>query len=463
MQIKLEPTSRGFTLMIDGEIWKSDPCEMQFPKEVWETFPAKAAFVNELAYILTIAPPLILKHPTVWYPTPEPIFFDFYNRCFESAIPNMVDLISSENSEEILERFRSTGRHFSGSPRFLSFPELNAWEPRRVVLPLSFGKDSLTSLATLNRMGYEVIAVQVDDRVLPRVMSIRNDLAKEMTANLGYTCRSVRNEAQLLSDYQVLKQPETRLHQVHIYFVYLFAMIPFCTYYRAPTIILSNEYCNSLNRLHREGYLIAHMVMQNRIATAGMARLLQRFSGGQITAVNLIGGLGNFALYRILHEEFPSFGKYQVSCHLEVSKYARWCHKCYRCSQAFVYFLASGLDPFDFGFEASMLEEEKKSHYSLFRESIHRKDVYHRFVRQEEELAFLMAHRRGVEGPLMERFRGEFLPETEEKEAKLMKRVLRVQRKPGKSRIEKEADSLYRELLSMKNLKKNLTSASRRS
>ena len=61
MQIKVEQTSRGFLLMIDGDIWKSEPCEMQFPEEVWETFPAKDALLNELAYVLTIAPPPNLK------------------------------------------------------------------------------------------------------------------------------------------------------------------------------------------------------------------------------------------------------------------------------------------------------------------------------------------------------------------------------------------------------------------
>jgi hypothetical protein len=444
----VEQTSRGFLLMIDGDIWKSEPCEMQFPEEIWETFPAKEALLNELVYVLTIAPPLILKHPTVWYTTPEPRFFDFYNTCFESAIPNMVDVFDSENSNEILERFRSTGRHFTEAPRSVSFPEINSWESRRVVLPFSFGKDSLTSLATLDHLGYDVIPVQLDDRVLPQVMAIRKQLAKEMADTLGYTCQSVRNEIQLLSDYQVLKRPETRLHQVHIYFVYLLAMIPFCIYYRAPSIVLNNEYCNSLNRVQREGFLVPHRVMQSRRITNEMTRLVEKLSGGQITAINLIGGLGNFALHKILHEEFPTFGAHRVSCHMEVSNYARWCHQCDRCAQAYMYFLAFGRDPLQLGFEASMLEEEKESHYSLFRESIHRKDAYHRFIREEEELAFLMVHRREIDGDLMGRFRKEFLPAAEEREARLKKKVFRVQHKPGKKPVEKDADSLYRHLLS---------------
>jgi hypothetical protein len=279
-------------------------------------------------------------------------------------------------------------------------------------------------------------------------MSIRKTLAKELAGTLGYACHSVRNEIQMLSDYQVLKRPETRLHQVHIYFVYLFAMIPFCTYYRAPTIVLNNEYCNSLNRIQREGFLIPYRVMQSRSTTAGMSRLVENFTGGQITAANLIGGLGNFALHRILHEEFPAFGAQRVSCHLEVSNYTRWCHQCDRCAQAYMYFLAFGRDPFQMGFEASMLEEEKESHYSLFRESKHRKDAYHRFIRQEEELAFLMAHRREIDGDLMGRFRKEFLPAAEKKEARLKKKVFRVQQKPGKRSVAKKADSLYRHLLS---------------
>ena len=117
MQVKTELGPRGFQLSIEGSAWRADPCAMVFPEAVWRSFPAKNLLVRELAYILTLAPPLILRHPTVWYQTPAPQFFGLYNDCFEAAIPNLTDPIETESAAEMLVRFRETGRHFARDGR----------------------------------------------------------------------------------------------------------------------------------------------------------------------------------------------------------------------------------------------------------------------------------------------------------------------------------------------------------
>lgn len=446
MEVQTNNTPRGFSVAISGA-WQAASCELRFPEKVWRSFPAKNRLINELSYILTLVTPLILKHPTVWYTTPVPRFFDLYNDCFERAIPNLVEFIPVERANDILRRFRATGRHFSEKRRMENMKRLSEWDKNRVVLPFSFGKDSLLSLATLRRLGYDVILVNIDERVLPRGKKIRETLKKKMAKDLGLSCHTVTNEIQLLSDYQVLERPETRLHQVHIYFVYLFAMIPFCTYYRAPTVVFSNEYHHSLNHVHKEGYLLANKVMQSLEVTRKLKRLAEDFSGGQISAVNLIGSLGNFAIHRILHEAFPDFGKYRITCHMEVSDYKRWCHDCPNCAQAFIHFLAMGLDPFLMGFEVSMLSEDKKTLFSLFKKTVHDSDDYHSFIRDEEALAFLMAYRHGAKGPLMDRFEKEFLFRIERNETKLRKRVFKLQNGTDGETSEKEAGTLYQRFL----------------
>ncbi len=446
MEVQANITPRGFSLAISGA-WQAASCELRFPDKIWRSFPAKNRLVNELSYVLTLVTPLILKHPTVWYTTPVPRFFDFYNDCFERAIPNLVEFIPVESANDILQRFRSTGRHFSEKCRMENMERLSGWDKNRMVLPFSFGKDSLLSLATSRRLGYDIILVNIDERVLPRGKQIREKLNKQITKDLQLSCHTVTNEIQLLSDYQVLERPETRLHQVHIYFVYLFAMIPFCTYYRAPTVVFSNEYHHSLNHVHKEGYLLANKVMQSHEITRKLKQLVEDFSGGQISAVNLIGSLGNFAIHRILHEEFPAFGKYRVTCHLEVSDYKRWCHDCPNCAQAFIHFLAMGRDPFRMGFEVSMLSEDKKTLFSLFKKPVHDSDDYHSFIRDEEALAFLFAHRHGAKGPLMDRFQKEFLLPTERNETKLRKSVFKLQNRTYGEKSEKEAGTLYQRFL----------------
>lgn len=447
MEIRLEETRRGYSLGIAGPHWKADPCEIVFPEEIWRDFPAKEALRNELAYILTQATPVILKHPTLWYPTPEPRFLNTYEECFELSIPNMVEPIPTENSEEVLSLFRSILRYFPEKTPSGGIGRLDKWNPRRAVLPFTYGKDSLLSLATLSALGYEVILVHIDECVLPRGKALRKELEGDFFREHAFRYHQVRNEIQLLSDWQVLDRPVTRLHQVHIHFIYLFAMLPFCTYYRAPYIVLSNEYENSLPCMHRGGFIAPHLYMQSRSAEKRLARMAEEFTNKQITAVNPIGVLDNFSIHAILHEEFPTYGRYRVTCHMEMSDYSRWCHNCYRCAQPFIYCCALGQDPFSLGFESSMLDAGKRPLYSLFREAVHARDEYHRFVRNEESLAFLMAHRRGIQGDLMDVFEKEFLCDTKKRESSLRQKVFRLQAKPGSTEPERDAAGFYKRIL----------------
>lgn len=69
-------------------------------------------------------------------------------------------------------------------------------------------------------------------------------------------------------------------------------------------------------------------------------------------------------LDQIITVDDPAFGKYRVTCHMEVSDYKRWCHDCPNYARAFIHFLAMDRDPFRMGFEVSMLSEDKKMLYT---------------------------------------------------------------------------------------------------
>ncbi len=445
MQVKTELTSRGFRLWIDGEAWRAEPCAMVFPEAVWNAYPAKKMLVGELAYLLTMVPPLIVQHPTVWYHLPEPRFFDLYNDCFEASIPNLTDPIVNESAGEILSRFREIGRHFP-SPVSAPPPPAGhvAWDQRRVILPFSFGKDSLTSLATLKALGYEVFPVFLDDRVLPQGTAIRHRLASKMAAEQGLQCLPVRNEMQLLSDYQILQRPLTHLHRVHIYFVYLLTMLPFCYYYRAPVIAVNYEYCPTLEHLHEGEFLLSHRVMQTPAVFKKLRTLVEQLSAGSVTVVNLIGGLGDFSINRLLNHDFAEWRAYRVSCHMEMNTYDRWCHQCYRCAHAYLFARATGIDPAGLGFEKSMFTDDAREYYHLFRENPHPRDTYARYYRQAERLAFTMAARCGARGPLIDQFRQMFPPVNRSAARKLRQAIFKVHGRPGKHALEKKAYRFYR-------------------
>ncbi len=430
--------------------FKAQPCEIRFPEHIWKAFPGKKALMHELAYVATLPTPVILKYPVVTYNTPTPAFLDFYHHCFNHAIPNLVEEIPAEKADAVYHRFNSIERRFSKGRSDDRLSAVHGWNNKTVVLPFSFGKDSLLTLGTLKELGYKVILVNIDERVLPRGRSIKKRMAEKLEKQWDFNCHTIENEIHLLCDYQVLEQPETRLHQVHIYFVYLLALIPFCYYYRAPLIAFNNEFHHNLMQLHKEDYLCRHRYMQSREAVKGFADLLQNFTHSQVSIVNLIDVMDNFAIHWILHDKFPQLGQYQVSCHMEMNEYKRWCHGCYRCARAFVFFLAMGIDPFKMGFEASMISEDKKKHFCLFDSPHHPDDRYHQYMAVEEELAFLMAFQKGVKGPLIELFESRFLfgdIDIGKRMDRLKKVVFRLQLTPGSTEVEKSAAIFYESML----------------
>lgn len=431
-----QQTPKGFELFVSGE-YKSEPCEFRFPEHIWQSFPQKQALINELAYVCTMAVPMILQHNHVSYNTPVPHFFDQYNEYYLKDIPIMVESISDENAYDILNRFNRIQRHFSGPAQEMPTDKKKKWDKKRAVLPFTYGKDSLLSLVLLQEEGFEVFPVLIDDRILPRAIKIKKGLHQSFQKEFNLSIDMVENELQLLTDYQVLKKPETRLYQAQASFLYVLAMLPFCHYYEASIIVMSNEYHNSLDQVFKDDLRCAHKVMQTTDADSTITDIIETTTKGKVKAINLIKGLGNFAIHSILHEQFKPYGKYRVSCHLELVDYNQWCHDCDRCIQAYMFFLAHGTDPFDQGFETSVLNLNMKEHSSLFRsKKIHPDDEYHMWTRDEALLAFLWASQRNAKGPLIDLFKKNHLTEAISRETELKNKIFSVQEVPYSDQIE---------------------------
>jgi len=134
---------------------------------------------------------------------------------------------------------------------------------------------------------------------------------------------------------------------------------------------------------------------------------------------------------------------------LEISTQQRWCHDCYRCARAFVFFGAMGTDPYEMGFIESMLAMDKKKNFALFGEW-HKKDEYHRYMAVEEELAFLLARENKMNGPLMDFFRSRHQSsgiDVERRIGKLREMIFRLQDRPGRTAVEKKAAKLHWDFL----------------
>ena len=444
MQFNVDLTDRGFSLNVTGA-YEIDVCEFRYPRTVWEAFPARQALVDELAYVSTLVTAVLLRHDTVRYTTPRPRFLDTYHTGFARAVPNVAEY-TADDPDRVLKRFQALQREF-GKPRQAPLlPKLSGWNARRVVLPLSFGKDSLLSLATLLKLGFEVFPVSIDERVQPAFHKLRLEREGWLREDFNLECARVENEIQLLSDYEILGGPCSFMYQVQLYFIHLFAMLPFCVYHRAPVYIISSEFPNTLLQQHKNGHFRFHRVMQSLFGIAALSKLAGAFSLGQIRAHNLIGGLGDLSIHYLLHRHFPSLARYRISCNYELTRHRPWCHACPRCAHAYLFFLALGADPLGNGFKKRLLGESSRQWFATFKKDLHAKDRYRQFYRDEEHWAFLKAYANGNREPLtclaVEKIgenRGDYL-------LRMEKKIFRNQIRPT-SPFERDAFDLYRQLL----------------
>jgi hypothetical protein len=436
----INETERGFTLEIRSEAVTSDPHEIIFPPEVWQSFSGREMLIQELAYCSVLATPLLLKADTVSFSTPRPRFLKFYNRCFINTLPNMVEDIPDEDSLTWKNNFRSLKRAFSGPPvkKALS---LQGAGNKSVVIPFSFGKDSLLSMGLLHELDFDILPVVIDESMLPRAHRMKLERMKILEKSHGIRFTLVTNEIQLLSDFEILNTPPTRLYQVQAYFIYLLAMLPFSEYHNAPFLIMNNEYRMSLKYLHRENILTHYKHMQNRGIDREFDSLAKKMTRGKLSVINLIDGLGDFAIHYLLHHHYPELGKMRISCHMEITEYSHWCHDCYRCANAYLFTLALGDDPGEFGFEKSMLECDSRKHFKLFHPR-DKDDDYRTFAAQEEMLAFLMAYEKGNREPLTEEFKKYFHGHAIEKRESLLKNVISNHSSPNRHPVKDEASVL---------------------
>ncbi|MBN1533160.1 MAG: hypothetical protein JXA20_10895 [Spirochaetes bacterium] len=393
MHIDAHLTARGIAVHLDGEVSTAVPYEIRFPEEIWHPYSGKDFLLNEIAYVATLAVPMLVESPRVTYATARPRFYKLYNYSFEQSIPNMTEEIPEENPRSITRRWRDMKRDFAGREGKRRQAR-NKTNRRMCVIPFSFGKDSLLSLGLLLRLGCRVIPVMINEFMLPRAWKMKQSKSPELYRATGLKTRRVENEIQLLSDFEVLGMPRTRLYQVQAHFMYLLAMLPFCEFYGSPSIILNNELMNSLPFVHRCGITAPRRFMQSRHATAIMRSIATLSTGGAVSVHNLIGGLGDFAIHYLLHEHFTDLSKLRTSCHMELTRHDRWCHGCERCARAYLFSLALGEDPGAMGFRHSLATGESMKHFNAIAPP-GRGDAYREFAGEEERLACTMAHQRG--------------------------------------------------------------------
>jgi|GEM_PF-2351504 len=332
-----------------------------YPKDIWQKIPADVGRVllENIVFCETNYLPLLLNKDgadyNFNYPLFEPVFFK--NQLFD-----MLDCEASDGVQFLsyLKKFYNLTFRFcslkSSLPKWPKYRRVPGTRPK-AVLPFSFGKESLVSVAICLEVGIEPILVYCEEPVQPYERDCKLKLLKKIANEFKIKVHFIEHKPGLFRyGYAFnLKRP-TEIGWGHQTTLLSLLTLPFVYYYQAQYVLTGSEYQNNFTEM-RNGWRVFYSIDQTEDFTAIKNNLLHLMTGGQCEVKNTLEAFDEIHIFYTLFHRYPRFAKYLFSCMAENPLYrnSHWCHRCHKCGQNFLYARALGFDPSKVGFQENLL------------------------------------------------------------------------------------------------------------
>jgi len=443
MELNCTENKNGLILEFENKKFSLD-----YPENVWSSYPeeSKKVLIDNLVHLLTINFPIVAGIKRLKYNTSDPLFRRFFHNLVINSLPHAVEDYNIA-TEDIINQFLNIKYEFEDSKVKTYSHNFDVEE--KALLSLSFGKDSLLSLAVCNEIGLEPISVYIDDTVSPSENKIKRKSVKKMSEEFGLRIFKVKNEIEKLNDFESWNKDESCIGYTHMITGFCFIVLPFSNYFKTKYIVIGNQQDNNFGFLNKDGFLTYPSFDHTSRWTKQLDFMIKMMTSGKVRVMSVIEPLTNIALIRILHKRYKEFGKYEISCDcLDASSEKRWCHNCSKCARLSIMMKANNIDTRVVGFKSNLLDKKHKKLYCLFDGK--EVDCYEKSkeARDEQLLAFYMAYKNKQSGYLIDLFKKTFLKEAESREDSLFKKFFSLN-KPFTmpSKIEKGVLSIFKEEL----------------
>lgn len=414
-----------------------------YPKEIWKNLPdsLKEFFIQEYGFISTMMAPVIAGIKSVNYNTPEPVFRNEAREIILKQIPGIADDYNN-NIKEAIDNFNEVEYTFQDKKEV----GIESSSGEGVIIPVSCGKDSLLTLGLARELNLDITAIYVNDTVSPQENKIKQEHAREIADKNKLRIEIVQNNIEKLNDFETWNKPQTCLGYAHMITGFCFLSLPFMQD-NASTILLGNQQDMNFSFRTKEGFTGYASYDQTTEARHKQEKMLQ-YANQEYKISSIIEPLTNIAETKILFSRYPELAKYQVSCDcLDGSSETRWCHECSKCARLGIFLLAHNFNPSIVGLNA-LLSKEFTKYYVLFGMS-KEIDRYEKTkeAREQQLLAFYMAHKNGIKGDLIELFKKRFLEEAISREDELRKKFFKIYPSDIPSGMNNRLNSIFREEL----------------
>jgi len=397
---------------------------LKYPSRVWNKFPKvlHKVFADNLTYVFTWHLPFIEKKPLAYHfahPLVEPTFFKIllYSipmNIFENIEISTTELIKQFYNYNFQAQFKALNHIYSSRKVRQNLKE-------KAILLFSFGKESLLIFGLLKELGINTSLFFMTEPQSGFENSHKKKLAKKFYEKFDeeveffpLSIGKLRQEGDLYWGWDVI------LSQ------YVFILIPYFFYNQTKYLFIGNEQsCNFYTR-DSEGYLV-NPVYEQSVSVMQLLQDIPKIFFANTHIGSLVEPVHEIFVTYILHHRYPEIGRFQMSCFSEEpqAKTNRWCNHCEKCARMYIFFKALNISPDRVGFynvDGGMLAAEKKKYFVLFNDTKGESSYGGSGLgRDEQLLAFYLAYKNGVKGPLMSEFKKHFLKEAEKKKDKLIK------------------------------------------
>jgi len=413
--------------------------------KAWDNFPYKKQLIKELIPLLTISLPLTADAKKISYNTGKPEFLDDYKDIFLKSLPG-ANFDYRLDLNKLIEDFNNIEFAFSEEADEPNQKDFQTEE--KAIIPLSCGKDSLLTLAMAKEIGLEPLIVYVNDTVVPQENVYKAEMVKKIADELKLDSSLITNEVEQLNDFEFWNKPETCFCYSHMLTGFCFISLPLAYNHKAKYILLGNQKDMDFSFFQDNTHYFPSYDQSTENETK-QNKMISKFTDNNVAVHSLIKPLTNISIVKILFERFPEIAKHEFSCDcLTHSNEDRWCYSCNKCARLSLLMLANKIDPKAAGFEKNLLVKGNEKLYSLFQGK--EVDIYEKSkeARDQQLLAFYMAHKNDVKGGLIEVFKEKFLDEAREREDELYKKFFKIYPSELPPGIKNKVESIYKEQLS---------------
>lgn len=409
VRVRATIEEQGLNIIVDGH-----SLPIRYPSRVWQAYPQqlKEVLRDNIALSSTFFVPQILNTQRISYDTSRPISeaFLFKNGIYD--MPNSA-LTDGASSISYIKKFLNTVASFNNNEIRLPAAGSHRHNPNKknIVIPFTFGKDSLLTAALAQEIGIRPHLVYFVEPAHLYEYQHKKMLKKPFLKRTGLVLEEVQYEPGQMR-YGGLWKKETELGWGLQTTEYALMILPFLYFYEAMYIGLGNEHSCGESGLNEEGVL-THWTGydQHPDWTSQQSLLVSLVGGAQRRVVSLVEPLQEIAEVAILHRRYPKFGQFQTSC-LATGQEAennRWCQRCEKCGVMYTFLKALDVDVKRVGFTEDLLD---KSHFKLFNNLFYSTTEPSLYYAVEEEiyLAMYMALRRGINGEVLRVFEKKILP-----------------------------------------------------